>query len=197
MVKAKRVGTRTAVDWEDAALNMIAASGLRALSIPELARTLGVTKGSFYWHFPALGALIDAALKRWEELDREALEELRHVVDPRSRLVALFHQSMEKTQAHALFVRLSASDRTEVATILRRISARRLKFLIDAYRELGLRVREAREQALLAYAAYLGALQLRQQRSTGLRKERDLAAYVAHAVKTLIPGENIRAAQSS
>jgi AcrR family transcriptional regulator len=174
-------------DWEDAALTAIAAHGLRSLSIPELARSLGVTKGSFYWHFRGLQKLIDAALQRWEEMDRAALDELRGIGEPRPRLQALFVQSMEKRDAHALFVTLSGSSVPEVAAALRRMSDRRLRFLVDAYRALGLARADAAEQALLAYTAYVGALHLRQQGAPGLTTEKDLAAYVAHAVKTLIP----------
>src|SRR6185436_622522 len=53
---------RSAVDWEDAALAAIAEHGLASLAIPDLARTLGVTKGSFYWHFRGIQELVDAAL---------------------------------------------------------------------------------------------------------------------------------------
>src|SRR5687768_630541 len=81
-------------NWEDAALTAIATHGLRSLSIPDLARSLGVTKGSFYWHFRGIQELIDAALHRWEEMDRAALEELRAIAEPRARLTALFVQSM-------------------------------------------------------------------------------------------------------
>ena len=174
-------------NWEDAALHAIAAHGLRSLSIPDLARSLGVTKGSFYWHFRGIQELIDAALHRWEEMDRAALEELRGVVEPRARLTALFVQSMEKREAHALYVTLSGSSVPEVAAALRRISDRRLRFLVDAYRALGFMRADAAEQALLAYSAYVGALHLRQQGAPGLTAEKDLSAYVAHAVKTLIP----------
>ena len=187
MVKQNIPVTRSASDWEDAALTAIAAHGLRSLAIPELARSLGVTKGSFYWHFRGIQELIDAALRRWEEMDRETLEELRAIADPRERLTALFIQSMERREAHALFVTLSGSSIREVAAALRRISDRRLRFLVDAYRELGFTRADASEQALLAYTAYVGVLHLRQQGSPGLTTEKDLAAYVAHAVKTLIP----------
>ncbi|MDP9191958.1 MAG: TetR/AcrR family transcriptional regulator [Acidobacteriota bacterium] len=181
------VPTRSAADWEDAALTAIAAHGLRSLSIPELARALGVTKGSFYWHFRGIQELIDAALLRWEEMDREALEEVRRIADPRARLTALFTQSMEKREAHALYVTLSVSSVPAVAETLRRLSDRRLQFLVDAYLALGFTRLAAREQALLAYTAYAGVLHLRQQGSRGLMTEKDLAAYVAHAMKTLIP----------
>jgi len=179
------MATRT--DWEEEALAEIAASGLRSLSIPALARSLGVTKGSFYWHFESLDHLIEASLRKWEELDSEALDELRRVAEPRLRLIALFVDAMEKRQAHALYVALSASDAPNVAAALRRINERRLRFLLDAYRELGFTPADARERSMLAYAAYIGALHLRNQRSSGLRKNKDVSVFVAHAVETLIP----------
>jgi AcrR family transcriptional regulator len=178
---------RSATDWEDAALAAIAAHGLGSLSIPDLARSLGVTKGSFYWHFTGLPQLVQASLRRWEEIDRAALEEVRRIEEPRARLTALFVQAMKSREAHALFVALSPSSTPAVKAILRRVSERRLQLLVDSFRELGLSSADAREQALLTYSAYVGALHLRQQGSAGLRAERELAAYVAHAVKTLIP----------
>ena len=63
----------SAEDWERGALDLIAAQGLAAVAVEALARQLGVTKGSFYWHFPTRDALIKAALKRWESQDTEAL----------------------------------------------------------------------------------------------------------------------------
>ena len=174
---------RSAADWEDAALAAIADHGLASLSIPALAAALGVTKGSFYWHFKGLPQLVEASLRRWEEIDSEALDEVHEIEDPRARLKALFTQAMKSHQAHALYMALSPSADPAVAAILRRIHDRRVRFLVDAFREIGLATRDAREHALLTYTAYLGAIHLRQV----VRSEKDLAAYVAHAVKTLIP----------
>src|SRR5437762_12997495 len=101
MVKERR---RSVTDWEDAALAAIAAHGLRSLSIPELARSLGVTKGSFYWHFKGLPQLIEAALRRWEEIDRAALDEVGEIDEPRPRLAQLFAEAMPRRPAHALYV---------------------------------------------------------------------------------------------
>ena len=53
-------------DWTRAALAAIADKGTAHVSVERLARELGATKGSFYWHFKDRPALIDAALQRWE-----------------------------------------------------------------------------------------------------------------------------------
>src|SRR5690242_9998004 len=59
----------SAGDWEQAALDVIAEQGVAAVTVESLARQLGVTKGSFYWHFPTREALLKAALERWERQD--------------------------------------------------------------------------------------------------------------------------------
>ena len=63
---APRLGepTLTAADWAEAALQLIAEAGLNALTIDALAARIGVTQGSFYWHFPNRSALVAAALDR-------------------------------------------------------------------------------------------------------------------------------------
>jgi AcrR family transcriptional regulator len=187
MVKKKSVApTRSRVDWEEAALSALAVHGPGSMSIPDLARSLGVTKGSFYWHFQGIRGLIAATLERWEEMDRVALEEVSIIRDPRARLTALFVQSMEMRKAHDLYVALAGSSDPEVAASIRRISERRLQFLFAGYRDLGLTRVDARAQALLTYTAYVGALHLRRQGLAGLVTDKELAAYVSHAVSALI-----------
>ena len=110
-----------------------------------------------------------------------ALEEVSRIRDPRARLTALFVRSMATRQVHDLYVALAGSSDPEVPASVRRISDRRLQFLSQGYRDLGLGRVEARAQALLAYTAYVGALHLRRQGVAGLITEKELAAYVSHA----------------
>jgi AcrR family transcriptional regulator len=53
--------------WVQAALDAIAEGGLAAVAVVPLAKQLGATKGSFYWHFANRGALVEAALADWEQ----------------------------------------------------------------------------------------------------------------------------------
>ncbi|HXD53500.1 MAG TPA: helix-turn-helix domain-containing protein, partial [Solirubrobacteraceae bacterium] len=56
----------TPEDWERAALAAIRDGGPEAVAVEPLARRLGVTKGSFYWHFANRDGLLGAAIARWE-----------------------------------------------------------------------------------------------------------------------------------
>ena len=184
------VKRQSTADWEEAALQAVAANGLDALSIPELARTLGVTKGSFYWHFRSLRDLIRInrylggyrTLHHVEKLERELgiLLVVRGLDAPHQEIGGVAARRKPK-RPNAIFHEFGA------VRIGRRVSERRLAFLLRAYRQLGLAAADARTRALLSYAAYVGALHLRRQRAPGLSTEKHLAAFVAHAVETLIP----------
>src|SRR4051812_43056695 len=52
-------------DWIEAAYAALARDGERGITINGLAARLGVTKGSFYWHFPDRAALVQALLDGW------------------------------------------------------------------------------------------------------------------------------------
>ena len=54
----------TAKDWLDQGLKTLAKSGFTALKAEPLAKTMGVSRGSFYWHFADIGAFHAAILKR-------------------------------------------------------------------------------------------------------------------------------------
>jgi AcrR family transcriptional regulator len=52
-------------DWVDAAPEIMAADGIGGVKIQRLCDQLGVTKGSFYWHFKDLDAFLDAIAEQW------------------------------------------------------------------------------------------------------------------------------------
>ncbi len=63
-------------DWLRAARRALLTGGPSAVRVERLADELGVTKGSFYWHFADRGALLEALLREWEDELELALEEL-------------------------------------------------------------------------------------------------------------------------
>ena len=179
----------TAEDWEVAALQMIADQGVGALAVEALARQLGVTKGSFYWHFRTREALLQAALERWEQYgERDVLGQIEQIADPRQRLPELFRRVAHELQPHRVYAALlKALDHPLVVPVMARVSQRRTEFLNTAYREAGLPPREALNRARLTYAAYVGFLQLNFTLGLPRINHEEFDAYVEHMIATLIP----------
>ncbi|MEM9911878.1 MAG: helix-turn-helix domain-containing protein, partial [Pseudomonadota bacterium] len=62
-------------DWLSAALALLMESGVEAVQITVLARKLGVTRGSFYWHFASRDALLDALIDHWRRQNTNIMVE--------------------------------------------------------------------------------------------------------------------------
>ncbi|MTE17349.1 TetR/AcrR family transcriptional regulator [Nocardia aurantiaca] len=63
-------------DWVDGALTLLAREGVTAIKIPRLCSELGVTKGSFYWHFDDIDQLMEAMADRWCAVQSDAIHAL-------------------------------------------------------------------------------------------------------------------------
>jgi len=178
----------SAADWERAALEALAESGLAAVAVEPLARRLGVTKGSFYWHFPTREALIQATIDRWERDDEaQVLAPTATVADPRERLRALIRQVSHKRQSHAIFAALfKAIDQPLIGPLVERVSQRRIDFVTDAFRQAGFDANTAANRARLAYSAYVGFVQLAQIGQPRMTHE-EFEDYIGDFIETLIP----------
>ncbi|MGF1652496.1 MAG: TetR/AcrR family transcriptional regulator [Actinomycetales bacterium] len=150
-------------DWTRAALEVIAAQGVNGVKVEALADRLGITKGSFYWHFRDRQDLISRALELWYRLATvDIIERLDRIEDPEQRLRALFAESfgdVVKGPIDALL--LGQVDDPVVGPAVVRSTTDRLDFLSRAYRDLGLPSGQAAARARLAYAAYIGTSHLR------------------------------------
>lgn len=184
----KRV-TLSAADWEQGALKMIAELGLSAVAVEPLARRMGITKGSFYWHFANRDTLLEQALQRWEEHDmRNLATSLDTISDPRMRLESFFRRASRERLTHEVYSALcAAADHPHVEPVLERVAARRMEHIAKAFSELGFSDRAAEHRARLTYSAYLGFLQLQRQRQAPNLSSEDFEAYVEHVIETLIP----------
>ena len=180
----------SAEDWAEAALDLIAELGVAAVAVEPLARRLGVTKGSFYWHFPSRDALLQAALERWESSEeQEVFGKLEAVADPRDRLRALFQMVAREFRSHVVYsALLKAPDHPAVQPVIGRVSQRRLDYLTASFRQAGLGRNDARHRARLTYAAYVGFLQLNLQLHQARMPQEEFDEYVEHLMGTLVPG---------
>lgn len=186
----------TAADWVNEACLAIAEGGVGAIAVEPIARRLGVTKGSFYWHFPNRDALLRAALERWEREDTEGtIAALAPLADPRERLARLIgvafaeHEPIRDASGLGLRFTLALSDAADdpvVGPVLRRVTERRIAYLEQEMAAFGLDGAEARNRALLGYAAYLGTLRLAREAPRRLPQGEELRTYHRLLLATLL-----------
>ena len=198
---ANRTGSLAAGDWVRAAAGAIEEGGVGAVAVEPLARKLGVTKGSFYWHFENRVALLKATLERWEEECTEAVIALvQRIADPHERLGLLFAEATADRPggghasgsgiffSHRFELAISdAADDPIVRPVLRRVSERRIDYLEGCYRALGFSSEGARHRALLVYAAYTGTLRLAREAPGRAPRGDDYPAYQRHFIAALVP----------
>jgi AcrR family transcriptional regulator len=176
-------------DWERAALDAIADGGIGAVAVEPLATRLGVTKGSFYAHFPSRDALIEATLSRWERSHGESLSELAAIADPaerleRAMLAAITFSQSDAPSVHRRLLGELGDERVRAAVA--RMDGARVARLTATYRELGFTARQAESRARLAYATYVGLLQMADGAPNKRLDAREIAGLVRELRGTLL-----------
>lgn len=157
---AARLGER---DWIEAAFAHIAKANVDDIRIEELARELGVTKGSFYWHFRNRQHLVERVLEHWMEratvhITRWARAE---APSPAERLVRLLslpaNTPPDKRGAEIeLAVRSWARRERLAADTVRRVDAMRSEYFLELMHDLGFEGPAATARATAAQAFMLG-----------------------------------------
>jgi len=91
--KTKRLSRE---DWIRGALELLITNGVEGVKIVPLAERLGVTSGSFYWHFKTRRELHEALLEYWEREMTDAAMVAAKEFDglPEERIWGLMEQVM-------------------------------------------------------------------------------------------------------
>ncbi|GAA2808839.1 TetR/AcrR family transcriptional regulator [Saccharopolyspora taberi] len=130
--------TRTPPEkWIAAGLQALASGGPDAVRVEPLAKAVGATRGSFYWHFTDRGAFLDALLDAWERMAiDEVIEQVEdECADPRAkvRLAGILTFSDDLVPID-LAVRDWARRDPAVAERLRRVDNRRIDYARSQFR---------------------------------------------------------------
>lgn len=176
-------------DWIEVALLALARDGLSGIAIEPLARTLGTTKGSFYWHFADRAKLIAATLELWEQRGTtEWIARIQAISDPRERLIALLRDAYTgAARGNVHTAVLTAASDPRVAPVLARVTRTRLAFLERLYGDLGVASGQAARYARLAYELYLGIGELRRADHDSEPAGQELDDYLELAVDIMVP----------
>lgn len=175
--------------WTRAALEVLGERGVAGLAIEPLARSLGTTKGSFYWHFRDREDLIRAALERWEGEETDAvIAMLGPLPDGRARLQELL-TAIFLTHGDVVdrSIGLAAHPgHPAVEEVLARVTRRRIDYVAEQLMAAGIGQEEARHRAVLAYTAYLGYSTMVRSTPGVLPRQEQAAAFVDSLVRLLV-----------
>ena len=127
-------------DWLQAALEFLGISGIESVKIVPLAAHLGVTSGSFYWHFSNRPELYSALLDYWEtEMTDKAIEAARkYSGSPEDRIWNLMKEVMDSGMAkYDLAVWHWAQSDGEAQEVFSRTIEKRFAFATWMFEQVG------------------------------------------------------------
>jgi AcrR family transcriptional regulator len=119
---------------------------------------MGVSRGSFYWHFADIGVYHAAILKHWRDVAAEqVIANLEMVSKDRDALSLLLQRAFfSSTPALENAVRTWATVDPAARAAVQAIDQRRLGYIETLLRQSGLSADVARTRAQILYWTFLG-----------------------------------------
>ena len=158
--KAASKAQKSSQDWVEAGLLLLGQQGVEAVRVEALARTLGVTKGSFYWHFRDRDALLAAILAHWQTIATQAIIDRVDALGgtPAARVTALIQTTSQGKRGarveHA--IRAWGALDKQARAVLQVVDTRREEYVRSLLIEHGLAPARAAQRARILYLALIG-----------------------------------------
>ena len=152
-------------DWLDEALNVLATEGNRLLTVETLCNRLGVSRGSFYWHFKSKDEFLSSIVDHWiGQSTMRITKELSSVeLSARDRLLKLieFIQQDEYCK-HELPIRLWAIKQPDTLDSIESMDRKRYEFVRALFEEIGFTGDdlEMRTQTFVIFYSFQNALSI-------------------------------------
>jgi AcrR family transcriptional regulator len=141
-------------EWVNAGLKALAKSGFSALKADTLANRLGISRGSFYWHFADVSAFHAAILRRWREIALEnVIDEIEGADD---RLEALAARAFARNAGIERAVRAWATADGRARAAVEAVDAERIRYLRKLLIDAGVPPGVAGTRARIINWCYLG-----------------------------------------
>jgi AcrR family transcriptional regulator len=170
----KKKDQLSAKDWLDQGLKALARKGFTALKADPLAKAMGVSRGSFYWHFADVGAFHAALLKHWHEVAAEQIIADVEAASPGNQALELllrrvFGEQMKRLKLEGA-MRTWASIDPAARAAVHAIDRRRLDYIESLMVQTGVPADLASARAQILYWAFLGFALSEQALSKELRR---------------------------
>ena len=152
-------------DWLSLALQTLVSEGIDQVKVQSMARTLGVARSSFYWHFESREALLDAMLQEWLQKNTGPIIEraMRPAPDINHALITVsecwLHQALFDP-ALDVAVRLWARRSDAVRAVVLQADTMRTEALKAMFLRYGFEERDALIRARTIYFTQIGQFTL-------------------------------------
>ena len=167
----------TPEDWIRAATDLLIHRSIEAVRVDVLAKTLDVTRGSFYWHFTDRDDLLQRVLLAWQEEQTEQIiaryrkQGVQAEALIRELVELPFHgRAAMKGSSVELAIRAWARRDEAARRVVDAVDAKRLAYLEECFANLGFAAEEARSRAFLLYC-YMQSESLFRNQGTAADKE--------------------------
>lgn len=151
--------TLTPETWIDAATQVLVDQGIDHVRVDVLATQLGVTRGSFYWHFRDREDLLRRVLQAWRVRATDALTRRLTVAqgDPKAQLrdvISLPHRGRAAARAARIELAIRAWARRDAMAraALDEADASRIEYHRNIFEALGFETQEAQLRAFVLYS---------------------------------------------
>lgn len=168
--------------WLDAAYQLLVDGGVEAVKVMPLAERLGLSRTSFYWHFPDREALLAGLVDRWKAKNTGNL--IARCEAPASTITEAMLNLFDCWYDDDLFdSRLEFAMRTwsltdpAVAAAMNEADAARVAAIAALFRRFGYGEAEADTRARTLYLTQVGYIAVRSEESLDVRLSRN-PAYV-------------------
>lgn len=145
--------------WIEAAFRVLNEKGAAKVRVEPLAKTLRVTKGSFYWHFKDRNDLLEQLLDYWaSEMTQTVLTFAKEFHgDPMQRIFKTVREIVGKERArYDLAVRVWAEHDPQPRRVVEHIDKLRLSFLRGLFQDAGFGPAESEVRSRLLYYYVMG-----------------------------------------
>lgn len=157
-------------DWIAAAFHQLAKQGIDGVKVDVLARQMGISRGSFYWHFKNRRDLLEALLSAWEEEATDAY--IRRLdaehADSGEKLIELFLADEPADLSIDIEFAIRQWGRRDnwAAGRICQVDGKRLNYVTGLLCDLGYGADDAATRALSIYSLEAGAATIRLEGDT-------------------------------
>ena len=172
--KKSGIDRQSKKSWLDAALQALASGGVDKVRVESLAKNLGVTKGSFYWHFKDREQFLDELLSFWaEQSTQTVIANPNYPTDSKERVRAvaedIVRRDLGKMDPH---IRSWTQYDKRRGKVVAKIDKMRFEFLRALFLAAGFSITGASLRAQSLYRYVLGEQFISVRESMGQRVQR-------------------------